>query len=280
MYRVALVVDPEDSQSFSSAPLAVSGLKKAESEYNVFYQVIDIVKDPQYMKSLRVLAEKNFDLILGVGPRATDAVCLLSPQYPSIAFTIVEGDCDSSSSIKRTIFDHKSLGELLTKFVQIGSGQKGRVAWVEQQSSPVWNEIQNLVKKTYPNLEVYSLDKDQLIPLASKLSGSRYGAVIVLAGDRLQKGWARAWTGKAAVLYSGPGANGSMRLIKNVDEVVYSEISKVVRGEKQKSLVTYGFDNGGLSLSASKGNTKQKTKYKEVFDLARRMSISKPILQN
>lgn len=280
--KVALFLDSGESQSFSAIELARRGLMEAERDFNVFTQIVDMERDARAEDIATGLANNGFDLMIGVGSRAAETLCSMASQYYQTHFVIVEKSCFSAGNVTEMSFDALSIADAISQFVQVHRvSSKLRIAWIEEQSSPRLNAVQDLLKERLSLgrqdavLKTFRLDRDRLIPLTARIKEENYDAVIVLASAPMQDMWLRYWPkGQSALLLSGPGVLPTgMRLIKKFDHLVYDTIRKSKGQLPISQNVTYGFKGGGLELRFARPSLSAESAYEKVLDL-----VTRPIL--
>ncbi|WP_207912277.1 hypothetical protein [Pseudobacteriovorax antillogorgiicola] len=276
--RVVLVLDREESQGFGVVPLAVEGLKKAERQFNIFYQIVETDAANRYEATLQGLALKGFDLMIGVGPRANDSLCDLAFLHSHIHVShvsLIEGACDKGRNVSLLKFDQDAMSQAFQQFIRTARQSKEpRFAWIEEQSDPQALEIQKQViqglrgDKPAPTIEVYDLDQDLFSPLSARVQSGTYDGVILMANPELQRRWLEQWSRDVPLMLSGKGAGGAaFRLVKRTDELVFREIGKLVTDRVLARETVYGFADGALELKFPEGKARISKDVRQAFDV-------------
>ena len=112
--RVGIVTDVGglDDRSFNF--LANEGLERAEAELGIDGRVVVSRSQADYVPNLSRLARDDFDLVIAVGFLMADAVDAVAPQFPQVAFAIVDYAHDALKA------DHPNVRGLLFKEQEAG----------------------------------------------------------------------------------------------------------------------------------------------------------------
>src|SRR5687768_2391082 len=89
--RVGIVFDigGKNDRSFNAA--AWEGVKRAEKELGIVLRDVEPGNPTSIEPAMRAFAERNFDLIIGVGFAQTPIIELVAKDYPNTRFAIVDG---------------------------------------------------------------------------------------------------------------------------------------------------------------------------------------------
>jgi basic membrane protein A len=93
--RVGLVTDIGGLNDRSFNQLANEGLQKAKTDLDVQVQVLPSKSNADYVPNLSTLAQRKFDLVIGVGFLMADAVDTVATKFPTTKFAVI--DVDQSS---------------------------------------------------------------------------------------------------------------------------------------------------------------------------------------
>ena len=89
--KVGIVFDigGKNDRSFNAA--AWEGVKRAENDLNICLSDVEPGNPTSIEPAMRAFAEKNFDLIIGVGFAQSPIMQKVATDYPNIKFAIVDG---------------------------------------------------------------------------------------------------------------------------------------------------------------------------------------------
>src|SRR5581483_1276829 len=88
-FKVGLVLDRggKDDKSFNSS--AYAGANEAKKKLGIFLKYVEAADDNAYESQLRAFAQRNYDLIIGIGFAQKEAVKKVAAQFPERHFAIV-----------------------------------------------------------------------------------------------------------------------------------------------------------------------------------------------
>ena len=220
--RVAVVIDSEGLRVHGALEGVKSGLEKADRDFNVFYQLIDVSHDSNFRKHTKHLALKGFDIMIGVGPRANDLLCKLGADFPQIRVSLIEGQCGSEAQVNSVDFDGVEMAAAIEQFILLSEeSERTKFAWVEEQADPQMLAIKDKliqrlsIKRPELVIESWQVDPDRQIPLSSRLQSNRYAGVVLLASPSIEKSWIKNWNGGIPLLVWGSGDDAAIRLRKD-----------------------------------------------------------------
>jgi basic membrane protein A len=90
-YKIGLVTDIGGLNDKSFNHLAYVGLEKAKTDFHIVDSVTESKSGNDYVPNLTNFAQKNYDLVIGVGFLMQEAVGTVSGQFPKIHFAIIDG---------------------------------------------------------------------------------------------------------------------------------------------------------------------------------------------
>src|SRR5436190_1685276 len=93
--RVGLVLDRggKDDKSFNSS--AYMGAIEAKAKLGAFVKYVEAADDNAFEPMLRSFAQKEFDLIIGIGFAQKEAIGKIAQQFPKRHFAIVDAQVDA-----------------------------------------------------------------------------------------------------------------------------------------------------------------------------------------
>lgn len=273
-FRVGLVLDKggKDDKSFNSA--AYEGAQKALKEKSFELKYVEATDNAAIENLHRSLAQKKFDLIIGVGFAQTDAVRKISKQFPETRFVIIDGEIDSKN-VKSILFEEQegsflvgAIAAMTSKTNKIGfiggmdiplirrfaMGYKAGAQQVKSSVKIVENYIgvtgeawNNPAKAKELALAQYGQNIDVIFAAA----GASNTGVFDAAEDRKKYAIGvdsnQNWMKPGFVLTS---------MLKRVDQAVYSTITDAQKGIFEYGILRMGLKNSGVDYSMDAYNDK------------------------
>src|SRR5438552_15475150 len=88
--KVGLVLDRggKDDKSFNSS--AYAGATEAKKKLGIFLKYVEAADDNAFEPLMRAFAQRDFDLIIGIGFAQRDALRKVATQFPKKSFAIVD----------------------------------------------------------------------------------------------------------------------------------------------------------------------------------------------
>src|SRR5947207_631256 len=89
-FKVGLVLDRggKDDKSFNSS--AYEGAMQAKKKLGIFLKYVEATDDNAFEPLLRAFAQRDFDLIIGIGFAQKEAIKKVASQFPQKHFAIVD----------------------------------------------------------------------------------------------------------------------------------------------------------------------------------------------
>src|SRR2546421_8531603 len=87
-FKVGLVLDRggKDDKSFNSS--AYAGATEAKKKLGIFLKYVEAADDNAFEPLMRAFAQRDFDLIIGIGFAQRDALRKVGTQFPKKSFAI------------------------------------------------------------------------------------------------------------------------------------------------------------------------------------------------
>ena len=277
---LAYDVGGRGDQSFNDS--AYAGLKKAIDEFDVEHvesEAGDNEEDAVREERLRSFADDGYNTIIGVGFAYSNAVNAVAPDYPDVAFSVIDGfdpDEDVNCNVAYLTFAENE-GSFLVGAAAALESETGTVGFV----GGVNNELINKFLAGYtagakaadPDVEVLSAFLDESNPdigfgspdLGKAAADTQFedGADIVFhaaggSGSGVFDAAVEA-DGKAIGVDSDQYLTASdaqkdviiTSMLKRVDTATYDFIKSVVDGEPDASYTTFTLDGDGVGYSTS-----------------------------
>src|SRR5688500_6532104 len=106
--RVGIVFDigGKDDRSFIAA--AWQGVQRAAKDLPIVLRDIEPGTPNAIEPAMRAFAERNFDLIIGVGFAQAPIMEMVAKDYPNIQFAIIDGDSQLPNGASLVFKEHRS----------------------------------------------------------------------------------------------------------------------------------------------------------------------------
>src|SRR6476620_11838504 len=155
-FKVGLVLDRggKDDKSFNAS--AYEGAMRAKTKLGVFVKYVEASDDNAFEPSLRAFAQREFDLIIGIGFAQRDAVRKVALQFPKKHFAIVDAQVDAPN-VRSLMFEEHE-GAYLIGAIAALSSRTGKVGFVGGMDIPLIRRFSLAyeagAKKPTPNIGV------------------------------------------------------------------------------------------------------------------------------
>ena len=272
--KVALVLDRggKDDKSFNSS--AFEGANRAKEKLGISLKYVEATDDNAFEPLLRGFAQRNFDLIIGIGFAQKEAIAKVAGQFPKAHFAIVDAQVDAPN-VRSLLFDEHE-GAYLVGAIAALSSRSGKVGFVGGMDIPLIRRFalgyESGAKKINPEITVLvnyvgiTSEAWNNPPKGKELAVSQYeqGADVVFAAagasglgvlDAAEEKQKFAigcdsnqdWTKPGWILTS---------MLKRVDVAVYSAIEEVKAGKFSGGVKHFGLTNKGVDYSVDDYNAK------------------------
>src|SRR6266849_1243621 len=94
-FKVGLVLDRggKDDKSFNSS--AYEGATRAKNKLGIYLKYVEAADDNAFEPLLRAFAQREFDLIIGIGFAQKESIKKIAGQFPQRHFAIVDAQVDA-----------------------------------------------------------------------------------------------------------------------------------------------------------------------------------------
>src|SRR5258708_9093703 len=105
--KVGLVLDRggKDDKSFNSS--AYEGATEARKKLGIQLKYVEATDDNAFEPLLRAFAQRDYDLIIGIGFAQKDALANVAAQFPKRQFAIVNAQLDPPNTRSLSFDEHK-----------------------------------------------------------------------------------------------------------------------------------------------------------------------------
>ncbi|MBL7715217.1 MAG: BMP family ABC transporter substrate-binding protein [Bdellovibrionales bacterium] len=133
--KVGMVLDKggKDDKSFNAS--AYSGANRAKDELKIQYKYVEATDDNAFEPLLRSFAQKDFDLIIGVGFAQAEAMAKVSKAFPNKLFAIVDSDV-KGANVRSLMFEEHE-GSFLMGAVAALKSKSGKIGFIGGMAIPL-----------------------------------------------------------------------------------------------------------------------------------------------
>src|ERR1051325_1888658 len=134
-FKVALVLDRggKDDKSFNAS--AYEGAMRAKSKLGVFVKYVEASDDNAFEPSLRAFAQRDFDLIIGIGFAQKEAVKKVAAQFPEKHFAIVDSEV-ALPNVRSLMFEEHE-GAYVIGAIAAMTSKTGKIGFVGGMDIPL-----------------------------------------------------------------------------------------------------------------------------------------------
>jgi len=289
--HVGIVFDigGKDDRSFNAA--AWSGAKCAETgkwpdgtscgkpPLNIVLRDIEPGNPTSIEPAMRAFAERNYDLIIGIGFAQTPIIESVARDYPNIRFAIVDGVSDLPNVASLVFKEHE--GSYLVGMLAAKTSKTGTIGFLGGMDIGLIHRFkggyEEGARAVNPNIRVIpnyvgvtdaawnNPGKGKEIALAQISKGA--DVIFTAAGnsglgafDAVEQAGKK--DGRATHFVIGVDANQNMvkpgfvltSMVKRVDNAVYSIVQDVVNGQFKTGFHVYGLNEDGVGYAMDENN--------------------------
>ena len=285
--KVGIVFDigGKNDRSFNAA--AWEGVKRAEKELNVCLYDVEPGNPTSIEPAMRAFAEKNFDLIIGVGFAQGPIMQKVATDYPNIKFAIVDGvifekDGKTPKQNVASLVFREHEGSYLVGMIAASKSKTGVLGFVGGMDIPLIHRFETGfeegAKSVNPNIRVIDnyvgvTDSAWNNPgkgreLALSQIGQGADVIFTAAGNsglgafdavenqkRYENGEAKAY-----VIGVDSNQNGVKpgfvltSMVKRVDNSVYDVVKEVLNKNFNGGFHVFGLDKDGVAYAMDENN--------------------------
>ncbi len=285
--KVGIVFDigGKNDRSFNAA--AWEGVKKAERELPICLYDVEPGNPTSIEPAMRAFAEKNFDLIIGVGFAQGPIMANVAKDYPNIKFAIVDGvifEADGKTPKKNvaSLVFREHEGSFLVGMIAAAKSKTGVLGFVGGMDIPLIHRFakgyEEGAKSVNPNAKVISnyvgvTDAAWNNPgkgkeLALSQIGQGADVIFTAAGnsglgafDAVEQ-FGKNPQGEANKFVIGVDSNQNMvkpgfvltSMVKRVDVAVYDAVVEVLGGKFEGGFHVFGLDKDGVAYAMDEHN--------------------------
>jgi basic membrane protein A len=284
--RVGIVFDigGKNDRSFNAA--AWEGVQRAEKDLKICLYDVEPGNPTSIEPAMRAFAEKNFDLIIGVGFAQGPIMQKVAEDYPKINFAIVDGvildkEGNPLPNVASLVFrEHE--GSYLVGMIAAEKSKTGVLGFVGGMDIPLIHRFakgyEEGAKAVNPNARVITnyvgvTDAAWNNPgkgkeLALSQIGQGADVIFTAAGnsglgafDAVEQ-YGRNLQGEANKFVIGVDSNQNgvkpgfvlTSMVKRVDNAVYDAVKEVLEGRFKGGFHTFGLDKDGVAYAVDDNN--------------------------
>jgi basic membrane protein A len=134
-FKVGLVLDRggKDDKSFNGS--AYEGGQEAKKKLGIYLKYVEASDDNAYESLLRGFAQRDFDIIIGIGFAQKEAVKKIAAQFPQKHFAIVDAQVDAPN-VRSLLFEEHE-GAYLVGAIAAMTSKTGKVGFLGGMDIPL-----------------------------------------------------------------------------------------------------------------------------------------------
>lgn len=295
--KVGIVFDigGKNDRSFNAA--AWEGVKRAKDDLDIVLRDVEPGNPTSIEPAMRAFAERDFDLIIGVGFAQSPIMQKVAKDFPNIKFAIVDGvifedDGKTPKPNVASLVFREHEGSYLVGMIAAAKSKTGVLGFIGGMDIPLIHKFatgyEEGARAVNPNIKVITnycgvTDHAWNNPgkgkeLALSQIGQGADVIFTAAGnsglgafDAVEQ-YGRNANGEANKFVIGVDSNQNgvkpgfvlTSMVKRVDNAVYDVVKQVVEGKFEGGFHVFGLDKNGVTYAIDENN--QKLISKEVID--------------
>jgi basic membrane protein A len=272
--HVGIVFDigGKDDRSFNAS--AWEGVKRAAKDFPIVLRDVEPGDPTSVEPAIRAFAERNYDLVIGVGFEQMPVVERVAKDYPNVNFVIIDGVIDLPNVTSLIFKEHQ--GSFLVGMIAAMKSQTGTVGFIggmdiplihkfatgyaegARSVNPKVNVIENYVGVTPAAWNNPGQGKELAIAQISK------GADVIFtaAGNSGLGAFDAAEQNKKFVIGVDSNQNWVKpgyvltSMVKRIDNAVYQIVKDRVENNFKNGVHVYGLENEGVGYALDQYNEK------------------------
>jgi basic membrane protein A and related proteins len=278
--KVGIVFDigGKDDRSFNAA--AWEGVRRAAKDFDIVLRDIEPGNPTSIEPAMRAFAERNYDLIIGVGFAQSPIMQQVAKDYPNIHFAIVDGVIDLPNVASLVFKEHE--GSYLVGMIAARASRTGRIGFIGGMDIPLIHRFargyEEGAKAVNPEIQVFTNyvgvtdhawnnpGKGKELALAQLGRGA--DVLFTAAGnsglgafDAVEQ-YGRDERGRARAFVIGVDSNQNMvkpgfvltSMVKRVDNAVHQIVEDVVNNRFKGGFHVYGLEADGVAYAVDEHN--------------------------
>ncbi len=273
-FKVGLVLDRggKDDKSFNSS--AYAGAMEARKKLGILLKYVEAADDNAFDPLMRAFAQRDFDLIIGVGFAQRDALQKVAAQFPKKSFAIVDAEVDLPN-VRSLLFEEHE-GAFLVGAIAALTSKTGKIGFVGGMDIPLIRRFEMGyeagAKRIQPQITVFAnyvgvtSEAWNNPPKGKELALSQYEAgadVVFAAAGASGLGVFDAAEDKKKFAIGVDANQDWMKpgliltsMLKRVDLAVFTAIEDARAGKFSGGLKRFGLHDKGVDYSVDGYNAK------------------------
>jgi basic membrane protein A and related proteins len=134
-FKVGLVLDRggKDDKSFNAS--AYQGAMEAKNKLGIYLKYVEATDDNAFEPLMRSFAQKDFDLIIGIGFAQKEAIAKVAAQFPKKHFALVDSQVDAPN-VRSLMFEEHE-GAYLIGAIAALTSKTGKVGFIGGMDVPL-----------------------------------------------------------------------------------------------------------------------------------------------
>jgi basic membrane protein A and related proteins len=291
--HVGIVFDigGKDDRSFNAS--AWEGVKRAAKDFPIVLRDVEPGDPTSVEPAIRAFAERNYDLVIGVGFEQMPVVERVAKDYPNVNFVIIDGVIDLPNVASLVFKEHQ--GSYLVGMIAAMKSQTGTIGFIGGMDIPLIHKFETGyeegAKAANPKINVIANyvgvtpaawnNPGQGKELAIAQIGKGADVIFTAAGNSGLGAFDAAEQNKRFVIGVDSNQNWVKpgyvltSMVKRIDNAVYQIVKDRVDGQFKNGVHVYGLENEGIGYAVDQYNEKLLTpEIKEKVEAAKQDIIS------
>jgi basic membrane protein A len=273
-FKVGIVFDKggKDDKSFNNA--AYRGAMEAKERHGIQLKYVDATDNNAFEPLLRSLAQKDFDLVIGIGFSQAEAMQKVARQFPTKKFAIVDAEV-AEPNVRSLLFEEHE-GSYLVGALAALTSKTGNLGFIGGMDIPLIRRFEMGyvagAKKINPKITIKSNyigvtgDAWHNPAKAKELAIAQFasGADVIFAAAGASNGGLFDAAEEKKKLAIGVDSNQNWvkpgfvltSMMKRVDTAVNSTIADAIAGQFSAGVKRYGLPNQGVDYAMDEHNAK------------------------
>jgi basic membrane protein A len=272
--HVGIVFDigGKDDRSFNAS--AWEGVKRAAKEFPIVLRDVEPGDPTSVEPAIRAFAERNYDLVIGVGFEQMPVVERVAKDYPNVNFVIIDGVIDLPNVASLVFKEHQ--GSYLVGMIAAMKSQTGTIGFIGGMDIPLIHKFETGyaegARAANPNVKVLANyvgvtpaawnNPGQGKELAIAQIGKGADVIFTAAGNSGLGAFDAAEQNKKFVIGVDSNQNWVKpgyvltSMVKRIDNAVYLVVKERVEGQFKNGVHVYGLENEGVGYAIDQFNEK------------------------
>jgi basic membrane protein A len=272
--HVGIVFDigGKDDRSFNAS--AWEGVKRASKDFPIVLRDVEPGDPTSVEPAIRAFAERNYDLVIGVGFEQMPVVERVAKDYPNVNFVIIDGVIDLPNVASLVFKEHQ--GSYLVGMIAAMKSQSGTIGFIGGMDIPLIHKFETGYEEgaraANPKINVIANyvgvtpaawnNPGQGKELAIAQIGKGADVIFTAAGNSGLGAFDAAEQNKKFVIGVDSNQNWVKpgyvltSMVKRIDNAVYQIVKDRVDGQFKNGVHVYGLENEGVGYAVDQYNEK------------------------